>query len=62
MGDVRLPSVHFVGFLHLNAFKYENCYLTWSCASFGFCLVSVHMSHIRIRNRCVTYAYNCTHT
>ena len=23
--------------------------------------VSAHMSHIRIRNGCVTYAFNCTH-
>ena len=24
--------------------------------------MSAHMSHIRIRNKCVTYAYSCTHT
>ena len=24
--------------------------------------MSVHVSHIRIRNKCVSYAYNCTHT
>ena len=25
-------------------------------------VVSAHMSHIRIRNKCVIYVYSCTHT
>ena len=29
---------------------------------FFLCNVSVHMSHIRMRNICVTYTYSCTHT
>ena len=24
--------------------------------------VSAHMSHIRIRNKCITYAFSCMHT